>query len=87
MLTRTINKEQSRTNVVKYYQVRKATRKDSIFKWLHTLSLANDVYIKFMVKIYYIQKQQDAPLSVLFISYCRITLHVSDAFCVHHQEY
>jgi len=24
---------------------------------------------------------------VLFISNCKITLHVSDAFCVHHQEY
>jgi len=26
-------------------------------------------------------------LAVLFISNCKITLHVSDAFCVHHQEY
>jgi hypothetical protein len=23
----------------------------------------------------------------VFISHCKITLHVSDAFCVHHQEY
>ena len=29
----------------------------------------------------------DATLAVLFISHCKITLHVSDAFCVHHQEY
>ena len=36
---------------------------------------------------YYIKYQQDATLAVLFISHCKITLHVSDAFCVHHQEY
>ena len=36
---------------------------------------------------YYIKKQQDATLAVLFISYCKITLHVSAALCVHHQEY
>jgi hypothetical protein len=35
----------------------------------------------------YIKNQLDAPLAVLFISHCKITLHVSDAFCVHHQEY
>ena len=37
--------------------------------------------------VYYIKYQQDATLAVLFISHCKITLHVSDAFCVHHQEY
>ena len=37
--------------------------------------------------IYYIKNQLDATLAVLFISHCKITLHVSDAFCVHHQEY
>jgi hypothetical protein len=37
--------------------------------------------------IYYIKNQQDATLAILFISNCKITLHVSDAFCVHHQEY
>ena len=37
--------------------------------------------------LYYIKNQQDATLAVLFISNCKITLHVSDAFCVHHQEY
>jgi len=37
--------------------------------------------------IYYIKNQQDATLAVLFISNCKINLHVSDAFCVHHQEY
>ena len=36
---------------------------------------------------YYIKDQQDATLAVSFISHCKITLHVSDAFCVHHQEY
>ena len=39
------------------------------------------------VYLYYIKNQQDATLAVLFISNCKITLHVSDAFCVHHQEY
>ena len=37
--------------------------------------------------LYYIKNQQDATLAVLFISNCKITLHVSDAFCIHHQEY
>ena len=36
---------------------------------------------------YYIKNQQDATLAVSFISHCKITPHVSDAFCVHHQEY
>ena len=35
----------------------------------------------------YIKNQPDATLAVLFISNCKITLHVSDAFYVHHQEY
>ena len=39
------------------------------------------------LKLYYIKNQQDATLAVLFISNCKITLHVSDAFCVHHQEH
>ena len=34
---------------------------------------------------YHIKNQLDAALAVLFISHCKITLHVSDAFCVHHQ--
>ena len=37
--------------------------------------------------LYYIKNQQDATLALLFISNCKITLHVSDAFCVHHQDY
>ena len=37
--------------------------------------------------IYYIKNQLDATLAILFISNCKITIHVSDAFCVHHQEY
>ena len=40
-----------------------------------------------IVSLYYIKNQQDATLAVLFISHCKITVHVSDAFCVHHQEY
>ena len=38
-------------------------------------------------RMYYVKNQQDATLAVLFISNCKLTLHVSDAFCVHHQEY
>ena len=38
-------------------------------------------------KQYYIRNQQEATLAVSFISHCKITLHVSDAFCVHHKEY
>ena len=37
--------------------------------------------------LYHIKNQQDATLAVLFIIHCNVTLHVSDAFCVHHQEY
>ena len=40
-----------------------------------------------IITVYYIKNQLDATLAVLFISHCKITLHVSDAFCVHHQEY
>ena len=36
---------------------------------------------------YNIRNQHDTTLAVSFISHCKITLHVSDAFCVHHQEY
>jgi len=32
--------------------------------------------------IFYIKNQLDAALAVLFISHCKITLHVSDAFCL-----
>ena len=39
------------------------------------------------VILYYIKNQLDATLAVLFINHCKITLHVSDAFCVHHEEY
>ena len=40
-----------------------------------------------IVSLYYMKNQQDETLAVLFISNCIITLHVSDAFCVHLQEY
>ena len=52
----------------------------------------NMVFLNFMfvfpciITLYYIKNQLDATLAVLFISHCKITLHVSDAFCVHHQE-
>jgi hypothetical protein len=40
-----------------------------------------------IISLYYIKNQQDTTLAVLFISNYKIILHVSDAFCVHHQEY
>jgi len=40
-----------------------------------------------IISLYYIRNQQDANLAVLLISNCKITQHVSDAFCIHHQEY
>jgi hypothetical protein len=40
-----------------------------------------------IVSLYYIENQQNVTLAVLFISNCKITLHVSDTYCVHHQEY
>ena len=40
-----------------------------------------------IISLYYIRNQLYATLAELFISHCKITLHVSDAFCVHHQEY
>jgi len=36
------------------------------------------------ISLFYIKNQQDATLAVLFISNCKMTLHVSDAFRVHH---
>ena len=38
------------------------------------------------ISLYYVKNQQDATLAVLFISNCKITLLVSDASRVHHQE-
>ena len=35
-----------------------------------------------IISLYYIKNQQDATLAVLFTSNCKITLRVSDAFCV-----
>ena len=44
--------------------------------------------LEFYVNILcYIKNQQDTTLAVLFISNCKVTLPVSDTFCVHHQEY
>ena len=47
----------------------------------------NATKVVYTYTVYYIKNQQDVTLAVLFISNCKITLHVSDAFCVHHQEY
>jgi len=44
-------------------------------------------YTELIEVLYYIKNQQDATLAVSSISHCKITLHVPDAFCVHHQEY
>ena len=38
-------------------------------------------------RLYYVKNQQDATLAVLFISNCKITVHVSDVHHVHHQQY
>jgi len=49
-----------------------------------------DVLVTFHIllhTLYYIKNQLDATLAVLFISHCKMTQHVSEAFCVHHQEY
>ena len=54
----------------------------SIYSGLYSCSLG--YVLKFL---YYIKNQKDATLAVLFISNSKITLHISDAFCVHHQEY
>jgi hypothetical protein len=40
-----------------------------------------------IITLYYIKNQLDGALVVLFISHCKITLRVSDAFCIHRQEY
>jgi len=40
-----------------------------------------------IISLYYIKNQKDVTLAVKFISNCKITLHVSDAFCVPYQEY
>ena len=51
-----------------------------------TITMTN--FINYFLRLLYcIKNQQDATVAVLFISHCKITLHVSDTFCVHHQEY
>jgi len=40
-----------------------------------------------IISLYYVKNQQDATLAILFISNCKITLHVSDTSHIHHQEY
>ena len=40
-----------------------------------------------IITLYYMKNQQDETLAVLFIGHYKITLLVSDTFCLHHQEY
>ena len=54
--------------------------------WCNCLYIITFVF-PCVITLYYIKDQLDAALAVLFISHCKITLHVSDAFCFHHQEY
>ena len=71
--------------VKKYGRAKQATD-DNIIRRMRTacwIPMTTDTFIT----LYYIKNQQDATLAVLFISHCKITLHVSDAFCVYHQEY
>ena len=61
---------------------------ESVYQLIIDLKRA---YVFFMfefpciISLYYIKYQLDATLAVLFISNCKITLHVSNSFCVHHQ--
>jgi hypothetical protein len=59
---------------------------------LNELKTAVIVYIRNisqadLQKVFANKIKLDAILAVLFISNYKITLHVSDAFCAHHQEY
>jgi hypothetical protein len=59
---------------------------------LNELKAAVTVYIRNvsqadLQKVFANKIKLDATLAVLFISNCKITLNVSDAFCAHHQEY
>jgi hypothetical protein len=45
------------------------------------------IIVGLKLTLYYVKNQRDATLAVLFISHCKITVHVSDALCAHHQEY
>jgi hypothetical protein len=58
-----------------------------MYKAGFTAHMTNTNKITFMfefpciISLYYIKNQQDATLAVLFINHCKITIHVSDAFC------
>ena len=39
-----------------------------------------------IITLYYIKNQQDTAWALLFINHCKITLHVSDAFCNDNQN-
>ena len=40
-----------------------------------------------VISLHYVKNQRDTTFAVMFISNCKITLHVSDALCAYHQEY
>jgi hypothetical protein len=54
------------------------------FSNLSSYVLGSDLILS---SLYYIKNQQYATLAVLFISNCKITVHVSEASRVHHQEF
>ena len=59
-----------------------------VIRMTETCSSKNFMFVfPCSITLYYIKNQLGATLAVLFISHCKITLHVSDAFCFHHQEY
>ena len=64
------------------------TRKSNLLEWLCPMRTDRQMNIQSnrQIELYYIKNQQDATLAVLFISHWNITLHVSDASRVHHQE-
>ena len=62
-----------------------------LYLLLHPIATFQRVFFLFdfpcIISLYYIKNQLDATLVVFFINNCKITLHVSEAFCAHHQEY
>jgi hypothetical protein len=51
-------------------------------EWLYLLSIVDSLEVLILLN-----NQHDAALSSLFIIHCKITVHVSGAFCTNHQEY
>jgi len=81
------NKTDKYTNV-KIIFLRTICHNSNMFRSALVSSSGNVMFeFPYIVSLYYIRNQQDATLAVSFISHCKITLCVSDAFCVHHQEH